>query len=113
MLAVELHAATAVTVAATLYNGAGVKQGLIVSMPSSGAAITGQVFNGTANFNGDNTLTDGVESTFNASTGGFSITTRLIGPMSYIAEPSEQATRVTDTSPAYDAGEADVYLIFM
>ena len=35
----------------TLYNGAGMKQGLIVSMPSADP-ITGQVFNGTSNFNG-------------------------------------------------------------
>ena len=38
---------------ATLYNSAGVKQGLIVSMPSGSQPITGQVFNGGANFNGD------------------------------------------------------------
>lgn len=38
---------------ATLYNGAGVKQGLIVSMPAGSEPITGQVFNGTASFNGD------------------------------------------------------------
>jgi len=37
---------------ATLYNSLGVKQALVVSMPSS-APITGQVFNGTSSFNGD------------------------------------------------------------
>lgn len=37
----------------TLYNTAGVKQGLIVSMPVAGEPITGQVFNNTANFHGD------------------------------------------------------------
>jgi uncharacterized protein (TIGR03118 family) len=37
----------------TLYNTLGVKQGLIVSMPPLSAPITGQVFNGSANFNGD------------------------------------------------------------
>jgi uncharacterized protein (TIGR03118 family) len=41
----------------TLYNGQGVKQGLIVQMPGNSAAnpipITGQVFNGTSSFNGD------------------------------------------------------------
>jgi uncharacterized protein (TIGR03118 family) len=36
----------------TLYNTAGVKQGLIVSMPNSDP-ITGQVFNGTASFHGN------------------------------------------------------------
>ena len=38
----------------TLYNSAGVKQGLVVSMPAGSENLTGQVFNGTAgNFNGD------------------------------------------------------------
>src|SRR4051812_18081695 len=40
---------------ATLYNSAGVKQGLVVSMPSA-APITGTVFNGSANFQGDTFL---------------------------------------------------------
>jgi hypothetical protein len=31
---------------ATLYNGLGVKQGLVVSMPVGSTAITGQAFNG-------------------------------------------------------------------
>jgi len=41
---------------ATIYNGAGVKQGLIVSIPAPGGgpgAPTGQVFNGGSGFNGD------------------------------------------------------------
>lgn len=38
---------------ATLYNGFGVKQGLIVNMPTGSEPITGQVFNGTSSFNGD------------------------------------------------------------
>lgn len=37
----------------TLYNSAGVKQGLVVSMPAGSEAVTGQVFNGTASFHGD------------------------------------------------------------
>lgn len=37
---------------ATLYNSAGTKQGLVVSMPGADP-ITGQVFNGTSSFNGD------------------------------------------------------------
>jgi len=41
---------------ATLYNGAGVKQGLVVSMPSGSEPITGQVFNSSTNFNGDRFL---------------------------------------------------------
>src|SRR4030095_9573660 len=36
----------------TLYNSTGVKQGLVVTMPAA-APITGQVFNGSANFNGN------------------------------------------------------------
>jgi uncharacterized protein (TIGR03118 family) len=41
---------------ATIYNGAGVKQGLVVSIPAPGGgqgAPTGQVFNGGSGFNGD------------------------------------------------------------
>jgi uncharacterized protein (TIGR03118 family) len=38
---------------ATLYNSAGVKQGLIVSMPAGSEAVTGQVFANGAAFNGD------------------------------------------------------------
>ena len=38
---------------ATLYNSAGVKQGLVVSMPVGSEPITGQVFNGTGSFNSD------------------------------------------------------------
>ena len=42
---------------ATLYNSAGMKQGLIVSMPAGSEGITGQVFNGSStNFNGDRFL---------------------------------------------------------
>ena len=41
-----------------------------------------------SSFNGDNTLTNAVETTFDGNASGFSITARLIGPMSYINEPS-------------------------
>jgi len=38
----------------TLYNSAGIKQGLVVTMPTGSFSVTGQVFNGTAgNFHGD------------------------------------------------------------
>ncbi len=37
----------------TLYNSAGMKQNLVVTMPAGSDALTGQVFNGTANFHGD------------------------------------------------------------
>jgi fibronectin type 3 domain-containing protein len=39
---------------------------------------------------GDNSLVDGVETQFNATTGAFAMTTRLKGPLSYIATPSDQ-----------------------
>jgi uncharacterized protein (TIGR03118 family) len=38
---------------ATLYNGAGDKLGLVVTVPPAGSTPTGQVFNATPNFNGD------------------------------------------------------------
>ncbi len=41
---------------ATLYNSAGVKQGLVVSMPPGSEPLTGQVFNGTSSFNADRFL---------------------------------------------------------
>lgn len=41
---------------ATLYNSSGTKQGLTVTMPAGSEPVTGQVFNGTANFNGDSFL---------------------------------------------------------
>jgi uncharacterized protein (TIGR03118 family) len=37
----------------TLYNSAGTKLGLVVSMPAGSENVTGQVFNGTGNFGGD------------------------------------------------------------
>jgi hypothetical protein len=37
----------------TLYNGLGQKQGLIVTMPTGSEPISGQVFNGSSNFNAD------------------------------------------------------------
>jgi uncharacterized protein (TIGR03118 family) len=37
----------------TLYNSAGVKQGLVVTMPAGSEDLTGQVFNGSANFKGE------------------------------------------------------------
>jgi len=40
----------------TLYNTAGVKQGLVVSMPAGSEPVTGQVFNNTSSFHGDNFL---------------------------------------------------------
>jgi glucose/arabinose dehydrogenase len=39
---------------------------------------------------GDNSLVNGLQNTFNATTGAFTISTRLQGPLSYLASPSEQ-----------------------
>lgn len=41
-------------------------------------------------YDGDNTLTNGLQTQFNASTGAFTIRTRLVGPLGYIDAPSEQ-----------------------
>ena len=40
----------------TLYNSAGVKQGLVVSMPGGSEPVTGNVFNGTSTFQGNTFL---------------------------------------------------------
>ncbi len=54
---------------ATLYNGAGVKQGLVVDMPN-GDPITGQVFNGTSNFNSNRFLFASENGTIDGWRGG-------------------------------------------
>ncbi|HEX8521614.1 MAG TPA: choice-of-anchor D domain-containing protein [Tepidisphaeraceae bacterium] len=41
-------------------------------------------------WNQDNTLVNLLETQFNGTTSGFKITTRLVGPLGYIAAPSEQ-----------------------
>jgi len=41
---------------ATIYNSAGIKQGLVVSMPAGSFDVDGQVFNGTSSFHGDSFL---------------------------------------------------------
>ena len=57
----------------------------VLKITSTGTSVAG------SNTNGDNTLTNGLETQFNATTSGFKITTRLVGPLSYINTPSEQA----------------------
>ncbi|MGE5755268.1 MAG: TIGR03118 family protein [Planctomycetaceae bacterium] len=54
---------------ATLYDGAGTKLGLIVNMPNSDP-ITGQVFNGTSNFNGNTFLFASENGTIDGWKGG-------------------------------------------
>lgn len=51
---------------------------------------TGNATNG-SNSGTDNTLTDALETTFDATTSGFTITARLIGPLGYIKDAYEQA----------------------
>src|SRR5688572_10134832 len=43
------------------------------------------------NYNGDNTLVNGLETQFNATTSGWAVTTRLKGSLGYIDNTSEQA----------------------
>ena len=50
---------------------------------------TGNSSNG-GNYNADNSLTNGVETQFDATTRGWSVTTRLKGPLDFIDQPSEQ-----------------------
>ncbi len=50
---------------------------------------TGSSANGGPN-EGDNSLVNGVQTEFDATQGAFYITTRLIGPLSYISKPSQQ-----------------------
>jgi len=56
----------------------------VLKITTSGNASAG------GNFNADNTLTNALGTQFNATSGGFSITTRLKGPLSYIDAPYEQ-----------------------
>ena len=65
----------------TLYNGLGVKQGLVVSMPTTGGDPTGTVFNGTsANFMGDRFLFATESGTINGWQGGTSALIRASPP---------------------------------
>jgi fibronectin type 3 domain-containing protein/regulation of enolase protein 1 (concanavalin A-like superfamily) len=59
--------------------------GGLLNITTTGTSTSG------SNFNADNTLTNAVETTFDAASSGFQITARLIGPMGYINQPSEQA----------------------
>ena len=63
---------------ATLYNSAGVKQGLVVSMPAGGADVTGQLFNGTASFNGDVFLFASESGTINGWRGALGTTAETL-----------------------------------
>src|SRR5688572_10266278 len=56
----------------------------ILKLTSTGTAAAG------GPWEADNTLTNSLQTQFNASTGSFTIRTRLVGPLSYIDQPSEQ-----------------------
>ena len=43
-----------------------------------------------SNSAGDNTLVNALETQFNATTSGFSVTARLVGPLDFLNNPSEQ-----------------------
>ena len=57
----------------------------VLNLTTTGTSTAG------SNSNNDNTLVNGLETLFNATTSGFKITTRLPGPLSQITSPSEQA----------------------
>lgn len=66
----------------TLYNGAGVKQGLIVSIPPAGAAApTGQVFNSTPDFGGSHFVFATEDGTIASWTGGTSAVLSYASPV--------------------------------
>jgi fibronectin type 3 domain-containing protein len=56
----------------------------VLRLTTAGTSVAG------SNTNGDNTLVNALETQFNATTSGFKITTRLVGPLSYIDIASEQ-----------------------
>jgi len=59
--------------------------GGVLKITTSGTSAAG------GNYNGDNTLVNGLETQFDATTSGWSVTARLKGPLSFIDNPSEQA----------------------
>ncbi len=63
---------------ATLYNSIGVKQALVVSMPSGSEPITGQVFNGTASFNADTFVFASENGTITGWRGGLGTTAETL-----------------------------------
>ncbi len=57
----------------------------VLNLTTTGTSTAG------SNTNADNTLVNGLETLFNATTSGFKITVRLKGPLNSIAAPSDQA----------------------
>jgi uncharacterized protein (TIGR03118 family) len=65
---------------ATLYNTAGIPQGLIVTMPVTGATPNGIVFSGTANFNGDAFIFSTEDGTINGWRGALGTNAEVLSP---------------------------------
>ena len=57
----------------------------VLNVTTAGNATDG------SNYNGNNTLVNALETTFDATTSGFRITARIKGPLNYINTPDEQA----------------------
>jgi uncharacterized protein (TIGR03118 family) len=62
-----------------IYNGAGVKQGLVVTIPGDGS-VTGVAFNGTAAFNGDNFLFANEDGTVSGWRGALGTNAEVLQP---------------------------------
>jgi len=56
----------------------------VLNITTTGTSTAG------GSYEADNSLVDAVNTQFNGSAGAFTITTRLKGPLSYLASPSEQ-----------------------
>lgn len=96
----------------TLYNSAGVKQGLIVSMPTGSFDVSGQVFNGTAgNFNGDSFLfatEDGTITGWRGALGGTAETLFTVAGADYKGL-AISPTKDTLYAANFAAGTIDVF----
>ncbi|MEA2711462.1 MAG: large repetitive protein, partial [Phycisphaerales bacterium] len=57
----------------------------VLKLTTSGSSTTG------SNTDGQNSLINALETQFNATTSGFKISARLLGPLSYISQPAQQA----------------------
>lgn len=56
----------------------------VLQVTTTGTSLAG------SNYNNDNTLTNAVETQFDATTAGWQVTTRLIGPLGFLDRASEQ-----------------------
>ena len=84
---------------ATLYNGIGMPQSLVVSIPPSGAAPTGQVFNGTpANFLGTHFIFSTEDGTIAGLSGGTSAALEYTSPVGAVYKGLALAANSKGTS---------------